>query len=125
MFLNEFGKVAEGPGSCFFIVKNNRIITPNLTDAVLESITRDTIITLAQELGYEVVERSIDRTEVYTADEAFLCGSAMEITPILSIDRYVLSNYTGAITDDLHKAYLRTVRGMNEAHKAWVTEIYQ
>ena len=70
------GKVAEGPGSCFFMVKDNTLVTPQLTDSVLESITRDTIIRLAkEELGLEVKERTIDRTELYLADEAFLCGS--------------------------------------------------
>ena len=89
IFLNEFGKVSEGPGSCFFMVKDGILITPQLTDAVLESITRDTIIKLVKEMGIEVVERAIDRTELYTCDEAFLCGSAMEVTPILSVDKYV------------------------------------
>ena len=86
IFLNEAGKVAEGPGSCFFIVKNGTIITPQLTDSVLESITRDTVIKIAKGKGIPVVERTIDRTELYTCDEAFLCGSAMEMTPVLSID---------------------------------------
>ena len=86
IFLNESGKVAEGPGSCFFMVKNGMVITPTLTESVLESITRDTVIKLALARGYEVTERAIERTELYICDEAFLCGSAMEITPILSID---------------------------------------
>lgn len=125
IFLNEFGKVAEGPGSCLFLIKEHKLITPVLTDAVLESITRATIITLAENLGYEVVERTIDRTELYTADEAFLCGSAMAITPVLSIDRYMLTKQIGDITNVLYKAYLDTVRGMNRTHKDWLTEIYK
>lgn len=122
IFLNEFGKIAEGPGSCFFMVKDGKIITPQLTDAVLESITRDTIIKLAKEMGIEVVERTIDRTEVYTCDEAFLCGSAMEVTPILSVDKYVLGE--PVLTEKLHKAYLETVTGKNKKHGDWVTPIY-
>ena len=91
IFLNEVGKVAEGPGSCFFMIRGNQLITPRLTDSVLESITRDTVIKLAtEELDMEFVERTIDRTEVYMADEAFLCGSAMEVTPIYTVDRYVI-----------------------------------
>ena len=75
IFLNEVGKIAEGPGSCFFMVKGDTLITPRLTDSVLESITRDTVIKLAtEELGMKFQERTIDRTEVYMADEAFLCG---------------------------------------------------
>ena len=125
IFLNEFGKVAEGPGSCFFMVKDGKIITPLLTDAVLESITRDTIIKLAKDMGIEVVERTIDRTELYTCDEAFLCGSAMEVTPVLSVDKYVVGNGdNGVVTEKLHKAYLDVTRGMNKKYKNWVTPIY-
>ena len=87
IFLNETGKVAEGPGSCFFMVVNGTLVTPMLTDSVLESITRDTIIKLAKAAGIPVAERTVDRTELYTCDEAFLCGSAMEVTPVLSIDK--------------------------------------
>lgn len=125
IFLNEFGKVAEGPGSCFFIVKNGTVITPQLTDSVLESITRDTIIKIARDKGYPVVERTIDRTELYTCEEAFLCGSAMEITPVLSIDRSVIgAGDTGGITKELHLTYLDAVRGKLEQYKNWVTPIY-
>lgn len=125
IFLNDAGKVAEGPGSCFFMVKNGTVITPKLTDSVLESITRDTIIQLAKMKGYPFVERSIDRTELYTCDEAFLCGSAMEVTPVLSVDRYEINNgKAGKITTDLHKAYLDAARGLIPELKQWVTPIY-
>lgn len=125
IFLNEFGKVSEGPGSCLFIVVKDTLITPVLTDSVLESITRDTIIRLAKANGISVVERTIDRTELYTCDEAFLCGSAMEITPILSIDKYVVDDgKNGHITTQIHKLYLDTVIGKNEIFKDWVTPIY-
>ena len=122
IFLNEFGKVAEGPGSCFFMISNGILITPLHTDAVLESITRDSIITIAKELGYGVVERTIDRTELYTADEAFLCGSAMEVTPVLSIDHYQLAE--GEITKVLHEAYIIAAKGQNREHNSWITAIY-
>jgi branched-chain amino acid aminotransferase len=122
LFLNEFGKVSEGPGSCFFMIRDGKVITPVLTDAVLESITRDTVIRLARSMGYEVVERTIDRTELYIADEAFLCGSAMELTPVLSIDKYELGE--GQITRELHKAYVDAASGKNEQFKNWVTAIY-
>ena len=125
IFLNEAGKVAEGPGSCFFMVVNENLITPTLTDSVLESITRDTIIKLANCSGINVVERTIDRTELYTCDEAFLCGSAMEITPILSIDKYVVGNGSqGIITKLLHQKYLCAATGRNAELKNWVTPIY-
>ena len=125
IFLNDAGKVAEGPGSCFFIVKDKTVITPKLTDSVLESITRDTMIRLAKMKGYEVVERSIDRTELYTCDEAFLCGSAMEVTPVLSVDRYEINGgEAGKITTELHKAYLDAARGFVPELKEWVTPVY-
>lgn len=122
LFLNEYGKVSEGPGSCFFIIRDKKLISPMHTDAVLESITRDTVIKLARNMGYEVEERTIDRTELYTADEAFLCGSAMELTPVLSIDKYTLTK--DGIANELHKAYLKCVKGNNEQFKKWVTKIY-
>lgn len=122
IFLNEAGKISEGPGSCFFMVKDGVLITPPLTDSVLESITRDSIIKLAKKMGIEVLERSIDRTELYTCDEAFLCGSAMEITSVLSVDKYVVGDgEAGTITTDLHKAYLEAVMG---GSKEWITPIY-
>jgi branched-chain amino acid aminotransferase len=124
IFLNEFGKVAEGPGSCFFMVRNEKLVTPQFTDAVLESITRDTVVELAKHLGYEVEERTIDRTELYTCDEAFLCGSAMEVTPILSIDKYLITEKTGRITEYIHKTYLDVARGMIAKYGDWVTPIY-
>lgn len=126
IFLNRDGKVAEGPGSCFFMVKDNTLVTPQLTDSVLESITRDTIIRLAkEELGLEVKERTIDRTELYLADEAFLCGSAMEITPIYTIDRYKMgTGEQGKVTKELHLTYLDCVRGKLGSKKEWLTAVY-
>ena len=127
IFLNEAGKVAEGPGSCFFMVKGNTLITPRLTDSVLESITRDTIIKLAtKELGLNFEERTIDRTEVYMADEAFLCGSAMEVTPIYTVDRYPIgSGEQGDVTKAIHMKYLECVQGRLADRKAWLTPIYE
>lgn len=122
LFLNEYGKVSEGPGSCFFMIREKKLITPSHTDAVLESITRDSAIQIARCFGYDVEERTIDRTELYTADEAFLCGSAMELTPVLSIDRYELGE--GTITKELHKAYVDAASGRNKRFKDWVTGIY-
>ena len=126
LFLNEAGKIAEGPGSCFFMVVRGTLVTPMLTDSVLESITRDTVIQLAKANGIPVAERTVDRTELYTCDEAFLCGSAMEITPVLSVDRYTVGDgETGEITRRLHAAYLKAATGRDEAHRDWVTPIYE
>jgi len=125
IFLNEAGKVSEGPGACFFMVVKGTLVTPMLTDSVLESITRDTVIKLAKTKEINVLERTVDRTELYTCDEAFLCGSAMEITPVLSVDKYAVgSGKAGKITTELRKLYLEAARGRNDSFKNWVTPIY-
>jgi len=127
IFLNEVGKVAEGPGSCFFMIRGNQLITPRLTDSVLESITRDTVIKLAvEELGMEFMERTIDRTEVYMADEAFLCGSAMEVTPIYTVDKYAIgTGEQGPKTKAIHLKYLEAAQGKLEKYQDWLTPIYE
>lgn len=126
LFLNEVGKVAEGPGSCFFMVNGDTLITPRLTDSVLESITRDTVIQLAtDELGLKFVERTIDRTEVYMADEAFLCGSAMEVTPIYTVDRYPIgTGGQGVWTKKIHMKYLDCAQGKLRQYQKWLTAVY-
>jgi len=125
IFLNEFGKVAEAPGSCLFMIKNGVLVTPVLTDSVLESITRDSIIKIAKSMGLTIEERTIDRTELYTCEEAFLCGSSMGITPVLSIDRHILNNgVEGKITFDLKVNYLAAAHGMIDEFRDWVTPIY-
>lgn len=125
LFLNEAGKISEGPGSCFFMIKDETVITPQLTDSVLESITRNTVIKITESKGIPVIERTIDRTELYTCDEAFLCGSAMEITPVLSIDKYSIGDgKTGKITENLHLTYLDAAKGKLEQFKEWVAPIY-
>lgn len=125
IFLNQYGKVAEGPGSCLFMVKEGKLITPLLTDSILESITRDTIIRISKEiLNIPVIEKSIDRTELYLCDEAFFCGSAMEITPINSIDKYrICEKYNNSITKKIHNEYLKIVYGQNAIYQDWVTKV--
>lgn len=126
IFLNKSGHVAEGPGSCLFMIKDNVLITPLLTDSVLESITRDSIIKIAKTcLQLDVVERSIDRTELYMCDEAFLCGSAMEITPIYSVDKYMINEgKMGKVTQKILDGYISCVLGNNENFREWVTPVY-
>lgn len=126
IFLNDRGNVSEGPGSCLFIVINGKLITPLLTDSVLASITRNTVITIAQDiLKIPIEERSVDRTELYVCDEAFLCGSAMEITPVFSVDKYIIGNgIRGDITREIHEKYLEIVTGEREEYYKWLTPIY-
>jgi branched-chain amino acid aminotransferase len=126
IFLNNQGKISEGPGSCLFMVKKGVLYTPLLTDSVLESITRDTVIKISREVfGYEVIERSIDRTELYIADEIFLCGSAMEIVQITSIDGFEKFYDNSSISSKLINEYLNVVRNNNEKYKHWCTDIYE
>lgn len=126
IFMNNQGKVAEGPGSCLFIVRDNTLITPPVTASILESITRDTIVKLAKNLlNIETMERDIDRTELYICDEAFLCGSAMEVVPVLSVDGIeVGEGRLGEITKTIHEIYLDVVSGKIQGYEKWLTEIY-
>lgn len=126
IFLNHTGKISEGPGSCLFIVRNGKLITPSLSSSILESITRETIIELAKtELGLDVIEREIDRTELYISEEAFLCGSAVEITPITNIDGFLLKSLEKeSLTHKLHTLYLQAVTGELKQYNHWLTKIY-
>lgn len=126
LILNNQGRISEGPGACFFMVRNNKLITPPPTASVLESITRDTIIRIAAEqLGIETQERDIDRTELYICDEAFLCGSAMEITHITNIDGLAVGDgKLGKITQDLSNIYHQIITGQLSQYKEWLTPIY-
>ena len=126
LILNNQGRISEGPGACFFMVRDNKLITPPPTASVLESITRDTIIQVAAELlGIETLERNIDRTELYICDEAFLCGSAMEITHITNIDGLAVGDgKLGKITKDLSNIYHQIITGQLSQYKDWLTPIY-
>lgn len=125
IFLGRDRKVSEGAGACLFMVRNSVLVTPSLTSSVLESITRTTIIEIARARGLDVVERSIDRTELYLADEIFLCGSAAEITPVTSIDRFEIgSGEPGQITLDLLAEYHAVASGADSRFPQWRTQVY-
>jgi len=126
ILLNDRGKVSEGPGACFMIVKNGTVITPPVTADILESITRSTIAQFCrEELGVPFLEREVDRTEVYLADEALFCGSAWEICPVASVDRYPIGDgRVGPITERLRTLYQAVVRGQVAKYKHWLTPVY-
>jgi len=126
LMLNERGKVAEGPASCFMMIRNGTVITPPVTSDILESITRQTIIDLCRdELGLTVVEREIDRTEVYIANEAFFCGSGAEVTPMLSLDHYALgTGKVGPLTKRIQTLYFEVAVGKREKYRHWLTPVY-
>lgn len=127
ILLDERGKVAEGPVACVFLVRDGEAITPPVTNGILESITRTTVVELLEsELSIPVVEREVDRTELYIAEEAFFCGTAMEIAPILSVDRYpVGEGKIGPITARVERFYERMVRGEESRYEDTLLPVYR
>ncbi len=125
IFLTQDGHVSEGSAENLFIVRDGVLITPPVTDDILEGITRATIMELArEELGLEVVERSIDRTELYVADEAFFTGTGAQVSPISEIDnRPVGSGGIGPISRQIQELYFRVVRGKEPRYRKWCTPV--
>ncbi len=123
MLLDVEGCVAEGSGENIFLVRDGRLLTPELTSA-LDGITRDTLIVLARELGVEVVEKRITRDEVYIADEVFLTGTAAEVTPVREVDERVIgAGRRGPLTERLQALYFDQVHGRRDAHPEWQTPV--
>lgn len=123
LLLNQRGTVAEAPGSCLVMVRDGGLVTPPGTSGVLEGITLASVCELAAELDIPTERREIDRTELYVADEAFLCGTIAEIQPILSLDRLPLGDGTaGPITRRLQELYERAVRGHPD-YRRWATPV--
>jgi branched-chain amino acid aminotransferase len=125
IMLGPDGKVSEGPGACLMLVRDGQVVTPPVTAGILESVTRSVVIRLlADKLGLQVVERTIDRTELYVADEAFFCGTGWEILPIASFDRLDVGDGTiGPITARVDRLYLDAVRGALPEYSAWLTPV--
>ncbi|HHZ85339.1 MAG TPA: branched-chain amino acid transaminase [Gammaproteobacteria bacterium] len=123
LLLDSEGFVAEGSGENFFMVKDNKLITPDL-DACLDGITRRTIISLAKELEVDFEERKIQLEEALESDEAFFTGTAVEVMPINAIDKKSIADgLRGPITEKLQKAYLDQVRGKRSGNKDWQSPI--
>ncbi len=122
--LNKNGFVSEGSAENIFIVRDGTLITPSVSDDILEGITRWAVMQIAKDKGYPVVERSISRTELYIADEVFFCGTGAQVSPVVEIDKRVIGNgKPGPITKDIQKTYFDAVRGKIEKYKHWVEEI--
>jgi len=120
--LDASGHVSEGSGENLFIVRDGKIITPPLSSSILPGITRDSVITLARELGYPVSEQAISREMLYIADEVFFTGTAAEITPIRSVDRIVVGKgQPGPLTLSLQERFLSIVQGQVEDKYGWLT----
>jgi branched-chain amino acid aminotransferase len=120
------GHVSEGSAENFFMVRDGKLITPAITDDILEGITRAGLMQLArEEMGIETIVRTVDRSELYVAEEAFLCGTGAQISPIVEIDhRQVGDGQVGPITRQLATLYFDVVRGRLPAYSNWLTPIY-
>jgi len=124
LMLNSNGNVAEGTGENVFMVKNGKLLTPPVSAGILEGITRDCIMIMARELGHEVVEKDLTRSELYMADEVFMTGTAAEISPIRSIDnRLVADGSIGPVTKALKDKFNSVVTGQEPRYKAWLDKV--
>jgi branched-chain amino acid aminotransferase len=124
LLLDAHGYVSEGSGENIFIVKNGTLLTPDLSSSILEGITRDTVIKLAKEEGIPLVEGRVTRDQLWLADEAFLTGTAAEVTPIREVDnRAIADGKVGPVTKRLQARYFDIVRGKDTSHPEWLTKV--
>jgi branched-chain amino acid aminotransferase len=127
IMLTADGNICEGSGENIFLVIEGQLVTPPICDNFLMGITRDTVITLARnELGLETVERHIGHSELYTADECFLTGTAAHITPVAEVDHYTIgSGEIGEVTGRLQELYVGVIRGNNNKYRDWCIAAYE
>jgi branched-chain amino acid aminotransferase len=118
ILLTDDGYIADGPGENIFVVRNGVITTPPLSTSILPGITRDTVIQIAQDLGYTLEQSALIRTDLYLADEVFFTGTAAEVTPVSAIDDHQLG--VGEVTLKIQKAYLDTVNGGSDRWSHWL-----
>lgn len=122
--LNEQGYVSEGSAMNLCFIQNGKLITTNTTDDILVGVTRNTVLELARDLGIETIERNVNRSEVYTFDEVFCCGTGAQIMPITSIDHRIIGDgNTGEITRTIQNLYYDAVKGKVEKYKHWCTAV--
>jgi len=124
--LNQDGHVSEGSAENLMIVRNGTLITTPVYANILEGITRETVMQLAREqLGLDTLERPIDRSELYVADEIFFCGTGVEIVPVSQVDhRPVGDGQTGPLTEKIRELYFRTVRGQLSEYRDWCAPVF-
>jgi len=126
IFLNSKGNVVEGSAENVFVVRRGEIFTPPLSDNILEGITRDSVISIARDLGYMVHERAISRTELYRADEVFLTGTGAKVSPVVEIDRYpVGTGQIGQVSKKLQEMYFDAVKGNVPKYSHWLVDAYE
>ncbi len=124
LVLTEDGHISEGSAENIFVIRDGVLLTPPVTDDILEGITRAGIMEICAELGFRVVERTIDRSEIYVADEAFFCGTGAQISPIVEVDRRrVGSGAVGPMTRQIKDRYFDIVRGNVPEYAHWVTPV--
>jgi branched-chain amino acid aminotransferase len=124
ILLTQDGAVSEGTVSNLFLVRDGQLVTPPVTAGILEGITRRTVLTLAQDLGLDVLERTVERSELYVADEVFLCGTAMELAPVIEVDhRPVGDGVPGALTRRLANEFNDVVHELCPRHQDWCTAV--
>jgi len=124
IMLNHAGYVTDGSGENVFVVKDGVLYTPPISAGCLDGITRDSVITIAKDQGYEVVERNLSRFDLYAADEAFFTGTATEVAPIREVDDLVLgANGRGPVTKELQAIFLGAARGEIDAYQRWLTYV--
>ncbi len=125
ILLDLHANVSEAPGENIFMVKNSTLTTPPLKSSALEGITRDTVMRLVDDFGYQVKEKTITRGEIYLADEVFLTGTAAEITPVVSIDgKKIGTGKPGKITREMMSVYSDLVMAKNDKYSGWLTPVY-
>jgi branched-chain amino acid aminotransferase len=122
--LDTQGNLSEGSGQNLFIVRDGVLYTPSTTTAILPGITRDTVMTLARDLGFTVREDMLPREMLYIADEAFFVGTAAEITPIRSVDKIVIGTGQRPVTDALRRAFFDVINGEVPDRHNWLTFVY-
>lgn len=124
IMLNKFGRVSEGSVENLFIVRNNTILTPDYSEGILEGMTRRSVIEIADDMGFKIIERPIERSELYVADEVFLTGTACQIAWIEQIDKRIIGKgEIGPITKKLKETFFKIVRGEEEKYDRWCTKV--
>lgn len=119
------GNISEAPGENIFVVKNDVLITPTLESSALEGITRESVMSLAEDFGYQVKQERITRGQIYLADEVFLTGTAAEITPIVKIDgKKIGTGGAGKVTKEMMNAYTDVVMAKTDKYSEWLTPVY-
>lgn len=124
IFLTKDGKLCETTGAAIALIKDGVLITPSTTSDILESITTDTVLNIAKDMGIPIQRRIVDRTEIYTADEIFICGTGAEVEPVVNVDRHLIGNgKPGTLTRILQDGYEDIIRGSNPKYFGWLSPV--